>query len=87
MNHYKISINNENWKERIVNFILSESINKYLSDHCCNYFMCKRTTWNQNRNTTTNAKMKLCKKCKRERYCSRHCQKIAWKRGHRLYCK
>ena len=32
-------------------------------------------------------RLKLCKGCKRARYCSRHCQKIDWNSVHRKHCK
>ena len=32
-------------------------------------------------------KWKFCKGCKTTYYCSRKCQKISWKYGHRLQCK
>ena len=36
---------------------------------------------------TKTAKLKLCNGCRSTKYCSKDCQKRAWKEGHKLACK
>lgn len=48
-----------------------------LTKHCN---QCKRTK-------RLNVDLRVCSRCQKVRYCSKHCQKVSWKSEHRFICK
>eukprot|EP01083_Nonionella_stella_P000027 69_1 len=62
----------------------------HFTPRICHNPRCRKLNGNTMRRSEQDMKMdkkfKICLKCLSAFYCNRHCQKIHWKLGHRVYC-